>query len=1536
MRFVPAIPTRRGVQIAPNSAPPLNPAPCSQVNSFLALGPMSEDHLLLEIRLLGQFHLRLDSRDLVVPSRPAQSLLAYLVLNAGISHRREKLAGMLWPDSTEANARSYLRHALWRIRRALDVDSLSWRDYLRADDIAIGFRKDSAYRLDTDIVLEMKDATAWLVEELTEIVSVYRGELLPGFYDEWTVLERERLRAAFNHKMQLLLDRLVDERRWHDAVQWAEHWIAMGFVPDLGYRALMLSHAGLGDWGGVAEVYQRYVDAMDRELGLEAPQEMQSLFEQLKRRERPTVARAPPTVDERQVPDLPPARGTAPYLGLHFFDVPDAELFFGRELLTASLAGRLREGNALLVVVGASGSGKSSLIRAGLVAALKRGGQLPDGTQLPEGSARWLAHVITPTSHPLESLARSLCADAKADAAAIRDDMARDAGGLDRDAARTLQECGAPRLLLAVDQFEEIFTLCRDEGERAAFINNVLAAARPEGHTTVIIALRADFYAHCVEYAGLREALQKHQACIGAMSARELRRTIEGPAELGGWRFQSGLVDLMLHDVLGEPGALPLLSHALLETWRRRSGRVLTLKGYAGSGGVRGAVARTAETVYNHRLTEEQQAIARNIFVRLTELGEETQDTRRRAALSELLPHPGDAQAVEEVLEILVEARLITLAEETAEVSHEALIREWRTLRRWLAEDREGLRLHRHLTEAAQGWEELERDSGELYRGARLARAEEWAGEHRGQLNELERAFLHASRALAEQRETELEAQRQRELKAARELATAERRRRNVLLALAAVLTLGTAIALSLAVYSFRQRREALEAYSVSLAAHAQQALDELDSATGLALALLANDIDQPPMRSQRVLMDAAYRPGARRRFEVEKLFDAVEGTASCLDIHPQGHAAILGMADGSMVLWDLETAEEIHRLAGHTGRVNDVAYSPDGLVALSGADDALAILWDVSTGEEIRRFSAHSGAVRAVDISADGRLAVSGGFAGDSFENPGELILWELETGREIRRFEGHVSGVVDADLSPDGQTILASSGDAELFTGVGLTGEGAETRVDIFDLVLWDVATGEVLHRFEEMGHDVFCLSISPDGATALVGSYYNEAASLLDLTSGERIHILELHPDAVRTVAFGPDGRTAISGSHDGSLVLWDLDTGEPMVRLRAHNAAVLDAALTPDGRSALSSARDGALILWDLVDAAEVQRLRGHRQMVYDVAFTPDGKKAMSCSGAADPASLAETPISSVRLWDLETGAQIQASEIPFGTLFQVAIGPDGRTALVSGPEPFVRVWDLEAWREVGRLEGHDGWIPGIEFTPDGRRALSCSVDGTLILWDVPSGQAIRRFAARDRWLWAMAMSADGRTALSDSGETFGNTSMTLWDLETGEEIVTFVRDDLTDGAGISGAAYMPGGRTVISCELDGYLIEWDLETGEEVRRIGRHSSLRTRVVVSPDGRLALTSGMDGTLMLWDLDRGQSIRRWSGHGVIFDMALSPDGRTALVGSSDAHIVQWRLDNPSVDELAEWIEANRYVRDLTCDERERYQVTPLCEEG
>jgi len=238
--------------------------------------------------------------------------------------------------------------------------------------------------------------------------------------------------------------------------------------------------------------------------------------------------------------------------------------------------------------------------------------------------------------------------------------------------------------------------------------------------------LRADFYAHCGDYDGLRDLLARHQVYIGPMGVDELRQAIEAPAQQGDWAFEPGLVDLMLRDVGQEPGALPLLSHALLATWRRRRGRTMTLGGYDDAGGVRGAIAKTAESVYRG-LGADQQAVARSICMRLTELGEGTEDTRRRASLSEMMSIPASSVDVETVLHNLADARLITVAQNDVQVAHEALIREWPTLRGWLEEDREGLRVHRRLTESAQEWARLGKESGELYRGARLAQAAEWA-----------------------------------------------------------------------------------------------------------------------------------------------------------------------------------------------------------------------------------------------------------------------------------------------------------------------------------------------------------------------------------------------------------------------------------------------------------------------------------------------------------------------------------------------------------------------------------------------------------------------------------------------------------------------------------------------------------------------------------------------------------------------------------------------------------------------------------------
>jgi len=438
---------------------------------------------------------------------------------------------------------------------------------------------------------------------------------------------------------------------------------------------------------------------------------------------------------ERKEPapaDDSPAPGEPPFKGLQYFDVEDASLFFGRKNLTKSLLENI-QANRFLAVVGASGSGKSSVVRAGVVASLK-------------DQPGWHIHIVTPTSAPLETLALALTSDSESVSAAktLREDMRSDPESLHLYARRLMADDSKARMLLVVDQFEELFTLCKDQAEREAYVNNLMTAVSEEkqGPLTVILTVRADFYHHCMQYQSLRDALEKYQKNIGAMNDDELREAITGPAEQGGWEFEPGLVDLMLRDVSDEPGALPLLSHALLATWARRRARMLTLAGYSEAGGVHGAIAKTAEDTYR-MLTSAQQQTARSIFLRLTELGEGTQDTRRRVNLREL---EQGSSTVDAVLKVLADARLVTTGKDSVEVAHEALIREWPTLRLWLDEDRETLRIHRHLTETAQGWELNQRDVGDLYRGTRLTQALDWAKAHTGEMSPLEREYIHACR----------------------------------------------------------------------------------------------------------------------------------------------------------------------------------------------------------------------------------------------------------------------------------------------------------------------------------------------------------------------------------------------------------------------------------------------------------------------------------------------------------------------------------------------------------------------------------------------------------------------------------------------------------------------------------------------------------------------------------------------------------------------------------------------------------------------
>ncbi|HEX5840787.1 MAG TPA: BTAD domain-containing putative transcriptional regulator, partial [Anaerolineales bacterium] len=1095
---------------------------------------------MLQIRLLGQFDVRLDGKRIVISSRAGQSLLAYLAMTAGIPHRREKLAGTLWPASSEENARKNLRQELWRIRKAIPAQNLPEADeYLIADEFTLTFNRNADYWLDVSI-LENADPD---IQSLTSGLSLYQDELLPGFYDDWVVLERERLQTLFESKMEQLVDKLVDAERWTAVQEQCERWLSLGFIAEPAYRALMLSYNARGDMAKVSAVYQRCVEDLHDRLGVEPSAETHALFNGLlkgaKVPRRITPAQPSGTVtflftdiqgstrlldklgdqyatslaehhrilraaiqkwrgtemdtqgdaffvtftraldavqcaaeaqrmlaghtwplDEpvrvrmglhtgepllastgyvgmdvhraarigdaghggqvvlsqttrdlvmQDLPsgitikelgehrlkdmkyptpiyqlvieglqaDFPPLKtkftgseaplpGDPPFKGLQYFEEADSDLFFGRELLTAKLVRRLQDTQFLSVVIGASGSGKSSLVRAGLIPALKQGSTLLDGTKPPEGSTDWQVHIFTPTAHPLEALATELMRDSDSVGATARliDDLAQEPRSLALFLARTH---ATRHTVLVVDQFEELFTLCRDEFEREAFIDNLLNLVSPgQNKTTLIITLRADFYAHLAQYPELRDAVAKQQEYIGPMTTEELRRAIEEPARRGHWEFEPGLVDLILRDAGDEPGALPLLSHALLETWKRRAGHTLTLKGYADAGGVHGAIAHTAESIYQN-LSLEEQALARVIFLRLTELGEGTEDTRRRVSFEELLSHTENVGEVRSVLNKLAEARLITLGENTVEVAHEALIREWPTLREWLSQDREGLRLHRHLTEAAYEWELLGRDPGALYRGAHLAQAREWAALHPNALNVGEREFLAASINQEQHEQQEREEQQKRELEAAQKLAETERARAeeqthsaNRLRTRNRVITTVGSIALILALLAGM--------FGVQSNRHAMQAEANFKRADAQRLALEANRLLSDGSSEQIALLslrsmkmhytpegDAAMAAAAGLDYPVQvfpypsssRFFDAV--------FSPDGKYILTGNADGITQLWDIQTGKEIRQFTGPTERTVLVAFSQDGKHVFAGSLDSTARVWEVETGQQVR-----------------------------------------------------------------------------------------------------------------------------------------------------------------------------------------------------------------------------------------------------------------------------------------------------------------------------------------------------------------------------------------------------------------------------------------------------------------------------------------------------------------------------------------------------------------------------------------------------
>jgi WD40 repeat protein len=1219
-----------------------------------------------------------------------------------------------------------------------------------------------------------------------------------------------------------------------------------------------------------------------------------------------------------------PTPGLCPYKGMDYFDEADADLFVGREALTEKLTGEVLalasksqfNYSGFMAIVGASGSGKSSLVRAGVVPALRWN----------KSSANWTIHVLTPSVHPLESLATSLDRNASlATTVELMDDLARDHRALSLYVNREIKTNTGSYLLLVIDQFEELFALCHADSERAAFIDNLLTAAfDPNVKAMVVITLRADFYAHCAGYPQLRQALAKHQEYIGAMSDEEMRRAIEEPARRGHWEFEPGLVDLILHDVGHEPGALPLLSHALLENWERRRGRRLTFSGYASSGGVRGAIAETAESVFADQFTHEQQIIARRIFLRLTELGDETAtgDTRRRATFNELILKPEQKDATQAVLKVLADARLITTSENSVQVAHEALIREWPTLRGWLEDNREGLRLHRQLTEAAQDWQVTGGELDMLFRGARLAQAREWATSHEDDMNSLEKEFLKISIASSEQETAEREAARQRELEAAQKLAESERHRAEAegqraeeqtkfsqrLKRRAILISVFGAIALLLAVFAMLAWKRSAEQVdlnrSLSLAGAAQALNISGQRDLALLLAVESAKLKQPPPEALTALRTVATGLGTRAILSGHS--QAVRAVAfspdrmtafsgSCAQLDSQALCS-----SGELILWDLEALKELHHWSAHSDWVTAVAYSMDGQTLISGSEDGSLLLWDMN-GTQTGQLSSNTGSITALAL-------VSGNSYLLSASSDGSLILWDLKAKKAVRNFNT-TSNPITALAIANGNSI-------------------AVTGHQDGSLILWDLENPGFLRRFQGSSVSIKSVAITPDAGkilftTSTIPDFY---LRIIDGNSGNKINEKHFACDPgyiVLSLDFATVFTSCITGLYQ--IGITDLNIMETSM----DSAALINAlSISHDGSMGLSASLDGTIRLWNLGTQQNHTLINISPDEITAIVVSSDGKYLLLGDGFKNGV---EQPV----LWDLANREIVMTYPNFDGIVFPgaLAISPDERFVAAAGfkPDPgrpIVMIWDLQSGRLQCDLPNYTEPGRAVAFSPDSAYLLAGSqvpheTIGHLILWDVQTCHQVLQFDT-DEEVTSIQFSRDGKKALTGSSQ-LGRAI--LWDISTGKEIKRF---SYAKYGPLMDAVFGPDETTVLGTGGEALYL-WNVKTGDLVRTFTGNKLVPMSAAVSADGEYVFSGDVNGDVILWDFLTGELLGRENLGNMVFSVALSTDCKTAYAASVDGKLIQWTIVKQSLPELLDWIAENRYVRELTEYEKIQYLIEP-----
>jgi WD40 repeat protein len=1136
-----------------------------------------------------------------------------------------------------------------------------------------------------------------------------------------------------------------------------------------------------------------------------------------------------------------PPSTECPYQGLRAYGRDDGDRFFGRDQTVAEAIEQLRS-HGWLCVVGSSGSGKSSLLRAGV-------------------AAQWgEALVLTPGASP--------------------DPVAGGHG------------------LLVVDQLEELWTICADAERRDAFIDSLL---RYDG--AVAVGIRADFYGHCGDYPALAAKVSAHQLLIGPMTVDELRSAVVEPARAFGLRVDPGLVELLVREVANRPGALPLLSHALLATWERRDGRTLTLDAYRAAGGVGAAIAATAESVYAE-LNDSQRNAAKSVLLRLVEPGEGVDDTRRRATVDEIASVDAGT-AVMPVVDALAGARLLTLDDATVELAHEALIREWPRLRAWIDDEREAIAIRRHLTEAAAAWERMERDPSELYSGPRLVALLDWL-KTEPTLSASERDFADASRSESERVE--------------RTKARSVRRLRTLVFAVSVALV----VALAAGAFALIKQQDAANSRDradTARVAAVSRSLVERQSDLGLLLAVAAFDLDDTEETRDALLEGLQTNP---------LLFGLLHGVASGLEaavFSPDGSKLVTPTTDGTgTIVWSTKSRRRLAVLDRGNGILQDAAISPNGRwLAVPAIYEkprfrAALQVWDLARDKLVRLVDSPGGALSSAAFSANGNTLITQGGPRPNSRFGTEVVLWDARTWRPRGK-----PLVVNPEYTGDKTVAVSSDGG---LVAVPLSSGGVR---------VWSSSGRRAVATLPAAKTAVTALAFAPDASALAIGDEGGGVRFLDPRTAQAKAKPLALPESLAAAIEYSPHGSTVAVGRQDGRTQIFEIRSGEQLgPPLAANASAINDVSFSADGKLLATAGLDRTGALWRLDGNRAIGTVfRGQKGAITEAAYTPDGKLVVTAG--ADGSVAVRNP---------KTGSIVRRFRLG-GEVLSAAVSPDGSTVAAGGTRGRVTLWPIAgASAKPARVDLHGSWAEQVAFSPDGKQ-LAVAMDESRGAWalrdahsrggqvrfvDPATGAAATASLDFQQVPIGVAFSPDGKVL----AVTADNNLVHLYDAGTHKQIGHPLEN--VDSPIVS-TAFSPNSQRLATGTGSGLVLQWNVgeQTVVEPSLEGEEGFVGG-VAYSPDGTLLATSRTGfSTTQLWQAGTGAPFAGTFVAGALpftertFEVdhflanrpAFSPSGDRLITTGLDRATVSWTMDPD------QWRDAACAIagRDLTKGEWSQY---------